>query len=84
MSSQRPTFGRDLVEQDVAAEQPAAVTAEQRDVAVRVTWQHEHLERLAGQIERVALVHEVRRLDGRIGTRPPRPAERSAILGGMP
>ena len=60
-----PDVGRDLVEQHVAPEQPAAVLAEQRDVAVGVTGQDEHVERLAGEIERVALVHEVRRLDGR-------------------
>ena len=64
MSSQRPTFGVISLEQHVAAEQPAAVPAEQCDVAVRVAGQHEHVERLAGEVERVALVHEVRRLDG--------------------
>ena len=39
--------------------------SQQRDVAVGVTGQEQHLERLAGEIEGVALVDEVRRLDGR-------------------
>ena len=60
-----PDVGRDLVEQDVAAEETAAVLPQQRDVAVGVAGQQEHLERLAGEVERVALVHEVGRLDRR-------------------
>ena len=60
-----PDVGRDLVEQHVAAEEPAAVAPEQRDVAVGVTRQDEHLERLARELEHVALVDEMRRLDRR-------------------
>ena len=65
MSSQRPDVGRDLVEQHVAAEQAPAVASEQRDVAVGVPGQDEHVEGLAGQVERIALVHEPGRLDRR-------------------
>ena len=66
------------LEQHVAAEEPAAALAEQGDVPVGVARQHEHVERLAGEIERVALVDQVRRLDGAIGSSSSSPAERSA------
>ena len=60
-----PDVGRDLVEQHVAAEHAAAVLPEQDDVTVGVARHDEDVERLAREVERVALVDEVRRLDRR-------------------
>ncbi len=58
--------------------------AAERDVAVGVPGDDEHVEGLAGQVEAVALVDEQRRLDGAIGSSSSSPAERAASSGGMP
>ena len=64
-----PHVGRDLLEQHVAAEQPSAALAVQRDVAVGVSREHQHPEPLTVQVELVARLDQPRG-DGRMHRSP--------------